>query len=344
MEDQIQHTDGLSLFHNIDRMEESKTQLHSLIERLDRDTHLDEVESLVSGMGGMLGNVFQKNFVMQREMKALLESAKNGLLTNEQMVEAFNVEMKRGVYLTNIVGALKMQIENLFNAIVNSADDDGDEGEGMIDKVTDNVNMLWKSVNSLTTIIDSTPKTLESNIQRINHELIAPLRQQQLHDHSKSKSLSRSDDPEEFTEKLGQMKQVLEKRKGMKLHSPAPAKNGNINKGFGGNNPTTNQPGVHQQSNYGGNNFVASAKGYQNVGESGMNTPNSVDSMRSQGSAFNAGPSGQSNRNFNNNNQSGRQTGGSGPQMAPGQSFRNGSTNEISDNRLVYTNDILVRV
>lgn len=329
MGDNGKHTDGLSLFHNIDRMEESKSQLSTLIERLDRESNLDEVGNLVWGMGDMLGNVFEQNHVMQQEMKALLQSAKNGLLSNEQIVEAFSIEMKRGLYLGNIVSALKMQIESLFNAIVNNEDVDGDD-DSHIDKVTDNVNMLWKSVNSLTTIIDSTPKTLDTNIQRIQSEVIAPIRS--LQHQSKHKMGSRSmDEEEQFAEKLGQMKQVLEKRKEMKLNSPAPGKQGgNMNKGFGANSNDTNMNKSNPSS------YEANQSNKQNnYANNSEMAPSPAGSVRSQSSAVSSNTAGQSNRYQGNGQNANRSNNVPQQQQNSGQqsTIKNIESDDSFDNR-----------
>jgi hypothetical protein len=80
-------SDVLSLFQNLDRMDDARTQISHLIERLDNNTNLDEVESLVTGMGGLLGNFMLHHESMQSEMKDLLESSRSGLLTHAQLVD-----------------------------------------------------------------------------------------------------------------------------------------------------------------------------------------------------------------------------------------------------------------
>lgn len=202
--------DNLALFQNMDSLEESHEQLTQLIERLDRDSHIDahEMGNLVTGMGGLLGQFSTSHHELQNEMKDLLESSKNGLLTHEKLVEMVHNESIRSKFMNKLIDSLKIQIENLFHTFVNK-DDSEDGQDEMMEKVASNVNLMWKSVNSLSTLMESPAKKLDHTIRKIDSEVIVHLSQNNNHDRIFADS-----NREQFTEKIdNQLRSAKERRK-----------------------------------------------------------------------------------------------------------------------------------
>lgn len=181
-----------NIFRHIDAVEESHGQLTKLIDRLDQDTRAmesSEVHQLISGMEGMLGQVTDNHYEMQREIEELLESSRRGVLSHDKLTEMVGAEQVRTQYLVNIVSSLKTQIEGLFNKLITATDDEevSKEPAEIVEQVSDNMNLLWKSVDSLSKIITSPTKKLEYNIQKIESEVIVHLNKT-LHLHDKQQA------------------------------------------------------------------------------------------------------------------------------------------------------------
>jgi predicted nucleic acid-binding Zn-ribbon protein len=212
-----------TVFQHIDSLENSQNQLTRLIDQLDRETrHTQnaEVNELITGMESSLGQFSDNHFELQREIEELLENSRRGALSHEKLAEMVNAEQVRTSYLSNIVNSLKSQVENLFNKLLTATNDEdiSDPGE-IVEHVSNNVNLLWKSVDSLSKLIASPTKKLEYNIQKIDSEVIVHLNKT-LHLHDKtgsnnntSTSVTGSD--LNFTEKVE--KAVKSKKTGKKL-------------------------------------------------------------------------------------------------------------------------------
>jgi hypothetical protein len=210
-----------SIYKNIDRLEESQNNITVLLERLDRDTRTEstEVGQLITGMEGILGQFSDNHFELQHEIEDLLESSRRGMLSHEKLTEMVNAEQVRTQYLSSIVNSLKSQIEGLFNKLQTEDEEEDEYGEDepidVVDKVTDDVNLLWKSVDSLSKLISSPTKKLEYNIQKIDSEVIVHL----------NKSLHLHDKKEDFRDKLEHhVKQIKHKRE--KSRSPMHSRQG----------------------------------------------------------------------------------------------------------------------
>lgn len=169
--------DGESFFNNRGHIEESQIQISKLIERLHKDSllerHSDEVSNLITGMESILGHFSNNQYELQNEIEEILESSRRGALTHEKLVEMIQAEQVRSKYLSSIVGSLKDQIENLY-VVLTTASNESEDGEpiDVLDMVSNNVSLLWKSVDSLSKIIVSPTKKLESTLSKIDSEVI----------------------------------------------------------------------------------------------------------------------------------------------------------------------------
>jgi predicted nucleic acid-binding Zn-ribbon protein len=220
-----------TVFQHIDNLENSQNQLTRLIEQLDRETRQTqnaEVNELITGMESSLGQFSDNHFELQREIEELLENSRRGALSHEKLAEMVNAEQVRSSYLSNIVNSLKSQVENLFSKLITATNDDeiSDPGE-IVEHVSNNVNLLWKSVDSLSKLIASPTKKLEYNIQKIDSEVIVHLNKT-LHLHDKTGSnnnttTSVTGSEMNFSEKVE--KAVKSKKAGKKLS--------NLNTGHG---------------------------------------------------------------------------------------------------------------
>lgn len=179
-----------SIFRNIDSLEESQSNITKLLDQLDRDTRQidnSEVGFLLTGMEEKLGQFSDNHYELQREIEELLESSRRGVLSHEKLTDMVNAEQVRTQYLANIVNSLKTQIEGLFTKLVTTVDeaDESVDTSEIVEQVSGNVNLLWKSVDSLSKLIGSPTKKLEYNIQKIDSEVIVHLNKT-MHLHDKS--------------------------------------------------------------------------------------------------------------------------------------------------------------
>lgn len=180
-----------SLFNNIDRLEESQNNIAYLLEKLDKGAQQEgatDVTDILTGMEGLIGQFSDNHQNLYSEIQDLLENSRQGAYNHGKLEELIKAEQVRAKYLGNIVGSLKVQIETLFNAIntdgVDELPDGGssDDAESVAEKVADNVNLLWKSVESLSKLIVAPPKKVQYNIQKIDSEVIVHLNRLHLTD------------------------------------------------------------------------------------------------------------------------------------------------------------------
>lgn len=171
-----------SLFNNIDRLEESQNNIAVLLDKLDKGSQQEgaDVTDVLSGMEGLIGQFSDNHHNLYQEIQDLLENSRQGAYNHGKLEDLIKAEQTRAKYLANIVGSLKVQIETLFNAINNddAADPDGasaDDAESVAEKVASNVNLLWKSVDSLSKLIVAPAKKVQYNIQKIDSEVIVHL-------------------------------------------------------------------------------------------------------------------------------------------------------------------------
>ena len=221
-----------SIFRNIDSLEESHSSITRLIEQLDRDSRQNdhsEVGVLISGMEEKLGQFSDNHFELQREIEELLENSRRGALSHEKLTEMVNAEQVRTSYLSSIVNSLKSQIEGLFNKLVAVTDEDSEtatEPGQIVEQVSDNVNLLWKSVDSLSKLIGSPTKKLEYNIQKIDSEVIVHLNKT-LHVHDKGgNNSSQAEGGGNFPEKVENKLKAVRTKKQAK--GAAPSGNANL--------------------------------------------------------------------------------------------------------------------
>lgn len=174
--------DDHSLFRNIDRLEESQSHISALLDRLDKTSQQEgaaDVGNILAGMENLIGQFSDNHYNLYHEIQDLLENSRQDAYNHGKLEELIKSEQIRGKYLVNIVGSLKVQIESLFNAInvavEESESDGGGDGGSVMEKVTDNVNLLWKSVESLSQLMTSPAKKVQYNIQKIDSEVIVHL-------------------------------------------------------------------------------------------------------------------------------------------------------------------------
>ncbi|RYG92456.1 hypothetical protein EON65_59185, partial [archaeon] len=173
------NSEGDSFFNNRDEFESAQNQIAKLIDQLDKGNRLEEsieVSFLITSMESLLDKFSDNQYELQHEIQDILESSRQGLLTHEKLSEMIATEQIRSKYLTGIVGSLKFQIESLFN-VLNNKDGTLDDTDSslIMDKVHENVNLLWKSVDSLSKIIVSPAKKLDTAIRKIDSEVIVHL-------------------------------------------------------------------------------------------------------------------------------------------------------------------------
>jgi predicted nucleic acid-binding Zn-ribbon protein len=204
-----------SIFRNIDSLEESHVNISKLIDQLEIESRQDngEVHQLITGMDSMLNQVGDNHFELQREIEELLESSRRGALSHEKLADMIHAEQVRSNYLTNIVSSLKSQIEGLFTKLVVVTEDEdsvSNPGE-IVEQVSDNVNLLWKSVDSLSKLISSPTKKLEYNIQKIDSEVIVHLNKT-LHLHDRQSAPTLESFPEKMETQVKAVKKKIEKK------------------------------------------------------------------------------------------------------------------------------------
>jgi hypothetical protein len=210
-----------SIFQNLDSLEETQDHISRLIEQLDRESHHDhgDVNQLMSGMDAMLSHVGDNHFELQREIEELLESSRKGALSHEKLTEMVNSEQVRSQYLSNIVSSLKSQIEGLFTKLVTAAEQDIESEPGeIVEQVSSNVNLLWKSVESLSSLINSPTRKLEYNIQKIDSEVIVHLNKTiHLHERQAAPAAENFTDKVETQVKAVKSKKVEKKNSGKQI-------------------------------------------------------------------------------------------------------------------------------
>jgi hypothetical protein len=195
--DLLESTNDEAMYLNRGALEESLQNTTKLLESLDKNNRFEDVGEynyLLTGMEGLIGQFSENHYELHHEIKEIMESSRMGLLTHEKLVEMVTAEQLRSQYLSNIVGSLKDQIENLFTTILSAVDTrNGGDPEDLIDKVSNNVNLMWKSVESMSKVISSPSKRLDQTIRKIDSEVVVHL----------SKSVQNNEERKEsFADKL----------------------------------------------------------------------------------------------------------------------------------------------
>ena len=169
----IEEVEQTSLIESINLMDEAHTNITNLLEQLDvGDNTSSETINVIGGMDGLLGTFSIRSFEMQQEMNRLLESSKSGALSHNMLADYFLKEKVRSCYLLNILGSLRDQIEgfhNFFHSIIPNDDDD----QSM--SVSEKINLMLMSVESLGRIASTPSHQLEQTIQSIDVQLIQQL-------------------------------------------------------------------------------------------------------------------------------------------------------------------------
>lgn len=169
----IEEVEQTSLIESINLMDEAHTNITNLIEQLDvGDNTSSETINVIGGMDGLLGTFSIRSFEMQQEMNRLLESSKSGALSHNMLADYFSKEQVRSSYLLNILGSLRDQIEgfhNFFHSIIPNDDDD----QSM--SVSEKINLMLMSVESLGRIASTPSHQLEQTIQSIDVQVIQQL-------------------------------------------------------------------------------------------------------------------------------------------------------------------------
>lgn len=207
-----------SLYNTRGQLEESLFNTAKLLETLDKNNRLQDVEEynfLLTGMEGLIGQFSDNHHDLHHEIQEIMESSRMGLLTHEKLVEMVSAEQIRSQYLSNIVGSLRDQIENLFTTIMSSAEEqDNGDPEELLDKVSSNVNLMWKSVESMSKVIASPSKRLDQTIRKIDSEVVVHL----------SKTLQQNDGKvkENFTDKLDRRLQKAKEKEDRRRRMSSP--------------------------------------------------------------------------------------------------------------------------
>jgi hypothetical protein len=169
----IEEVEQTSLIESINLMDEAHTNITNLLEQLDvGDNTNSETINVIGGMDGLLGTFSIRSFEMQQEMNRLLESSKSGALSHNMLADYFSKEQVRSIYLLNILGSLRDQIEgfhNFFHSIIPNDDDD----QSM--SVSEKINLMLMSVESLGRIASTPFHQLEQTIQSIDVQVIQQL-------------------------------------------------------------------------------------------------------------------------------------------------------------------------
>jgi len=169
----IEEVEQTSLIESINLMDEAHTNITNLLEQLDvGDNTSSETINVIGGMDGLLGTFSIRSFEMQQEMNRLLESSKSGALSHNMLADYFLKEKVRSCYLLNILGSLRDQIEgfhNFFHSIIPNDDDD----QSM--SVSEKINLMLMSVESLGRIASTPSHQLEQTIQSIDVQVIQQL-------------------------------------------------------------------------------------------------------------------------------------------------------------------------
>lgn len=169
----LEQVELTSVIESINLMDEAHTNITNLLEQLDvGDNTNSETINVIGGMDGLLGTISIRSFEMQQEMNRLLESSKSGALSHNMLADYFSKEQVRSNYLLNILGSLRDQIEgfhNFFHTIIPNDDDD----QSM--SVSEKINLMLMSVESLGRIASTPSHQLEQTIQSIDVQVIQQL-------------------------------------------------------------------------------------------------------------------------------------------------------------------------
>lgn len=169
----LEEVELTSVIESINLMDEAHTNITNLLEQLDvGDNTNSETINVIGGMDGLLGTFSIRSFEMQQEMNRLLESSKSGALSHNMLADYFSKEQVRSNYLLNILGSLRDQIEgfhNFFHTIIPNDDDD----QSM--SVSEKINLMLMSVESLGRIASTPSHQLEQTIQSIDVQVIQQL-------------------------------------------------------------------------------------------------------------------------------------------------------------------------
>lgn len=168
----LEEVEQTSLIESINLMDEAHTNITNLLEQLDVGDNTKETINVIGGMDGLLGTFSIRSFEMQQEMNRLLESSKSGALSHNMLADYFSKEQVRSNYLLNILGSLRDQIEgfhNFFHSIIPNDDDD----QSM--SVSEKINLMLMSVESLGRIASTPSHQLEQTIQSIDVQVIQQL-------------------------------------------------------------------------------------------------------------------------------------------------------------------------
>lgn len=169
----LEEVELTSVIESINLMDEAHTNITNLLEQLDvGDNTNSETINVIGGMDGLLGTFSIRSFEMQQEMNRLLESSKSGALSHNMLADYFSKEQVRSNYLLNILGGLRDQIEgfhNFFHTIIPNDDDD----QSM--SVSEKINLMLMSVESLGRIASTPSHQLEQTIQSIDVQVIQQL-------------------------------------------------------------------------------------------------------------------------------------------------------------------------
>ena len=185
-------SDNISVTDNMSLMEDAQFHISELLERLEIGNNggeAAEATGVINSMESMLGSFSENILGMQQEMQDLLESSRHGMLTHERLSDMISTEQVRTNFLVNILGSLKMQIEGLFMALQEDNDDDPDglgplsrksrsrgssrgKSAGSPGLVSEKVNLMLKSVESLNKLVTSPTKKVQRTITTIDSEVV----------------------------------------------------------------------------------------------------------------------------------------------------------------------------
>lgn len=151
----------------------SQDQMTILLESLSdaENPENKNINNSMSMMTGMLKGFSNTQKEMQTDMKDILESFKNGLLTHEKLAEMIGGEQIRSNFLGKLVGSVKIQLENLFK-FVDSKIDSSDSSNVEVDQIMNDMNMAMKSVDAITDLIVTPIRRLDRTLSKIDNSLL----------------------------------------------------------------------------------------------------------------------------------------------------------------------------